>query len=107
MLDVAACAMAFRLLRMNGYDVSADDLYHVDETTFHNSLQGYLNDTKSILELYKASEVSVSENECVLDNIGDWSGNLLTEKLFSDRVQTTPLYQEVLKWNLNLSGVCS
>uniref|UniRef100_N1R319 Ent-kaur-16-ene synthase, chloroplastic n=1 Tax=Aegilops tauschii TaxID=37682 RepID=N1R319_AEGTA len=57
MLDVAACAMAFRLLRMNGYDVSSDDLYHVDETTFHNSLQGYLNDTKSILELYKASEV--------------------------------------------------
>ncbi|XBJ04013.1 hypothetical protein VPH35_023039 [Triticum aestivum] len=95
MLDVAACAMAFRLLRMNGYDVSSDDLYHVDETTFHNSLQGYLNDTKSILELYKASEVSVSENECILDNIGDWSASLLTEKLFSDWVQTTPLFQEV------------
>ncbi|XBI58078.1 hypothetical protein VPH35_039364 [Triticum aestivum] len=95
MLDVAACAMAFRLLRMNGYDVSSDDLYHVDETTFHNSLQGYLNDTKSILELYKASEVSVSENECILDNIGDWSASLLTEKLFSDWVQTTPHFQEV------------
>uniref|UniRef100_A0A453CRK3 Ent-kaur-16-ene synthase, chloroplastic n=1 Tax=Aegilops tauschii subsp. strangulata TaxID=200361 RepID=A0A453CRK3_AEGTS len=70
MLDVAACAMAFRLLRMNGYDVSSDDLYH-------------------------ASEVSVSENECILDNIGDWSASLLTEKLFSDWVQTTPHFQEV------------
>ena len=102
MLDVATCAMAFRLLRMNGYDVSsgtffgrefpilqmlslyffcmfnlthqfqynADDLYHVDASTFHNSLQGYLNDTKSILELYKASKVSLSENKFSLDNIG-------------------------------------
>ncbi|KAM3369609.1 hypothetical protein ACQJBY_017483 [Aegilops geniculata] len=96
MLDVAACAMAFRLLRMNGYDVSSDDLYHVDESTFHNSLQGYLNDTKSILELYKASKVSVSEKEFILDNIGYWSGRLLTKKLFSDRVQTTPIFQEVL-----------
>uniref|UniRef100_A0A453CRG3 Ent-kaur-16-ene synthase, chloroplastic n=1 Tax=Aegilops tauschii subsp. strangulata TaxID=200361 RepID=A0A453CRG3_AEGTS len=87
MLDVAACAMAFRLLRMNGYDVSSDDLYHVDESTFHNSIHGYLNDTKSILELYKASKVSVSENEFILDNIGYWSGRLLTEKLFSDRVE--------------------
>ncbi|XP_037480705.1 ent-kaur-16-ene synthase, chloroplastic-like [Triticum dicoccoides] len=95
MLDVAACAMAFRLLRMNGYDVSSDDLYHVGESTFHNSLQGYLNDTKSILELYKASKVSVSEKEFILDNIGYWSDRLLTEKSFSDRVQTTPIFQEV------------
>ncbi|XP_044967652.1 ent-kaur-16-ene synthase, chloroplastic isoform X2 [Hordeum vulgare subsp. vulgare] len=87
MLDVAACAMAFRLLRMNGYDVSSDDLYHIDESTFHHSLHGYLNDTKSILELYKASKVSVSENEFILDNIGYWSGKLLTEKLFSDQVE--------------------
>nr|BAL41689.1 ent-kaurene synthase like 2 [Triticum aestivum] len=95
MLDVATCAMAFRLLRMNGYDVSSDDLYHVDASTFHNSLQGYLNDTKSILELYKASKVSVSENEFSLDNIGYWSGRLLTEKLLSERVQTTAIFQEV------------
>ncbi|VAH51017.1 unnamed protein product [Triticum turgidum subsp. durum] len=95
MLDVATCAMAFRLLRMNGYDVSSDDLYHVDASTFHNSLQGYLNDTKSILELYKASKVSVSENEFSLDNIGYWSGRLLTEKLLSDRAQTTEIFQEV------------
>ncbi|KAE8819783.1 ent-kaurene synthase like 2 [Hordeum vulgare] len=95
MLDVAACTMAFRLLRMNGYDVSSDDLYHIDESTFHHSLHGYLNDTKSILELYKASKVSVSENEFILDNIGYWSGKLLTEKLFSDQVQTTPIFEEV------------
>uniref|UniRef100_M8BJR4 Ent-kaur-16-ene synthase, chloroplastic n=1 Tax=Aegilops tauschii TaxID=37682 RepID=M8BJR4_AEGTA len=58
MLDVETCAMAFRLLRMNGYGVSSDELSHVYEaSTFHNSLQGYLSDTESIMELYKASKV--------------------------------------------------
>ncbi|PNT61834.1 hypothetical protein BRADI_5g21480v3 [Brachypodium distachyon] len=97
MLDVATCAMAFRLLRMNGYDVSLDELCHVDEaSSFHDSLQGYLDDTKSILELYKASKVTVSENEFILDNIGNWSGSLLTEKLSSDRVpKSSPILGEV------------
>uniref|UniRef100_A0A0D9VHD1 Uncharacterized protein n=1 Tax=Leersia perrieri TaxID=77586 RepID=A0A0D9VHD1_9ORYZ len=58
MLDITTCAMAFRLLRMNGYDISSDELSHVAEaSSFRDSLQGYLNDTKSILELYKASQI--------------------------------------------------
>jgi len=43
MMDIATCAMAFRLLRMNCYDVSSDELCHVAEaSTFCDSLQGYL-----------------------------------------------------------------
>ncbi|TVU15791.1 hypothetical protein EJB05_39329, partial [Eragrostis curvula] len=81
-MDIATCAMAFRLLRMNGYDVSSDDLSHVAEaSTFHDSLQGYLDDTKTVLELYKASKVSLSENDVILDNIGYWSVNLLKDKM--------------------------
>uniref|UniRef100_R7W8W2 Ent-kaur-16-ene synthase, chloroplastic n=1 Tax=Aegilops tauschii TaxID=37682 RepID=R7W8W2_AEGTA len=88
MMDVATCAMAFRLLRMNGYDVSSDELSHLAEASnFHNSLQGYLSDTKSVLELYKASKVCVSEHELILDNIGNWSGSLLSEKLCSEGVE--------------------
>ncbi|TVU15793.1 hypothetical protein EJB05_39331, partial [Eragrostis curvula] len=83
-MDTSTCAMAFRLLRMNGYDVSSDDLSHVAEaSTFHDSLQGYLDDTKTVLELYKASKVSLSENDVILDNIGYWSGNLLKDKMCS------------------------
>ncbi|XP_062196251.1 9-beta-pimara-7,15-diene synthase, chloroplastic-like isoform X2 [Phragmites australis] len=96
MLDVATCAIAFRLLRMNGYDVSSDELSHVAEaSTFHNSLEGYLDDTKSLLELYKASKVSLSENEPILEKIGCWSGSLLNEKLCSDAMQRIPIFGEV------------
>ncbi|KAM0901609.1 hypothetical protein ACQ4PT_019880 [Festuca glaucescens] len=96
MLDVATCAMAFRLLRMNGYDVSSDELSHIAEASaFHDSLQGYLNDTKSILELYRASKVTVSEDELILDNLGSWSGSLLTQKLFSDGFPRISTYAEV------------
>ena len=73
---------------------------HVYEaSTFHNSLQGYLSDTESIMELYKASKVSVSENDLVLDNTSHWSGSLLTEKMLSDGVQTRPIFGEVLAGN--------
>ncbi|KAL5216888.1 hypothetical protein ABZP36_008289 [Zizania latifolia] len=96
MLDIATCAMAFRILRMNGYDVSSDDLYHIAEASdFHNSLQGYLNDTRSLLELYKASEVSVAENEFILDRIGSWSRCLLKQQMSSSALQRTPLSGEV------------
>ncbi|XP_051214858.1 ent-kaur-16-ene synthase, chloroplastic [Lolium perenne] len=96
MLDVATCAMAFRLLRMNGYDVSSDELSHIAEASaFHDSLQGYLNDTKSILELYRASKVIVSEDELILDNLGSWSGSLLTQKLLSDGFPRISTYAEV------------
>ncbi|KAK1653822.1 hypothetical protein QYE76_071627 [Lolium multiflorum] len=96
MSDVSTFAMVFRILRMNGYDVSSDELSHVqDAFTFQNSLEGYLHDKKAILELYKASRVSVSENELILDNIGDWTRNLLREKLIDDRVQSAPILGEV------------
>uniref|UniRef100_A0ACD5ZR41 Uncharacterized protein n=1 Tax=Avena sativa TaxID=4498 RepID=A0ACD5ZR41_AVESA len=96
MLDIATCAMAFRILRMNGYHVSSDELSHVAEaSTFCNSLQGYLDDTKSLLELYKASIVSLSKDEMILENIESWSGNLLKEKLYSDVVHRMPKFGKV------------
>lgn len=96
MMDIATCAMAFRILRMNGYDVSSDELSHVAEiSTFRNSLQGYLSDTKSILELYKCSKVGLSENDFILDSIGFWSGNLLKDKLCSNGAHRNPILGEM------------
>ncbi|KAM3389179.1 hypothetical protein ACQJBY_011375 [Aegilops geniculata] len=90
MLDTETCAMAFRILRMNGYDVSSDSLSHLTEASVHQ------NDTRSLLELYKVSQVSISKDELILDSIGSWSGRLLKEQLRSSKAQrTTPLLREV------------
>ncbi|KAB8096892.1 ent-kaurene synthase-like 2 [Oryza sativa Japonica Group] len=95
-LDMQTCGMAFRMLRMNGYDVSSDELSHFSEpSSFHNSLQGYLNDTRSLLELHKASKVSIAEKEVILDNIGSWTGCLLKEQLLSSAMKRNPLSEEV------------
>ncbi|AQK41341.1 Ent-kaur-16-ene synthase chloroplastic [Zea mays] len=96
MLDAETCAMAFRILQMNGYDVSTDWLSHIAEASnFHNSLQGYLCDTKTLLEMYKASKVILSERDLTLENIGCWTGSLLREKLCSDGAQRVPILEEV------------
>jgi len=57
--------------------------------------RGYLNDRKSLLELYKASKVSLSEKELILENICYWSGQLIREKLNYDEMQNSPIFGEV------------
>ncbi|GJN36609.1 hypothetical protein PR202_gb25485 [Eleusine coracana subsp. coracana] len=81
MLDLATCAMAFRLLRMNGYDVSSEELSHVAEASaFSSSVEGYMDDTETILEMYKASEVCLSGNEPILEKVGSWTDPLEHKK---------------------------
>lgn len=76
----------------------ADDLCHIAEVSdFRSSHQGYLSDTRALLELYKASEVSVADNEFILDRIGSWSGRLLKEQLSSGALQrTSSIFEEVV-----------
>ncbi|CAD5185995.1 unnamed protein product [Musa acuminata subsp. malaccensis] len=84
--DMATCAMAFRLLRMNGYDVSSGNLFQFSEGNyFYNSLQGYLKDVSTVLELYKASQIKISPNEQVLDKLGSWSRDFLEQALISNQ----------------------
>lgn len=85
MLDMATCAMAFRLLRMHGYHVSSDALAQFSEvSSFHDSIEAHLNGTEALLELYKASQVQMLEEEPVLESIFSWSGKLLRRKQCSD-----------------------
>jgi hypothetical protein len=117
--DMATCAMAFRLLRLHGYDVAsgkrgrskvpvfclvfgdtwsiftyqpekccdADGLAQFsEESSFYDSVQGYLNDSEALQELYKASHVQIFEEEPVLESIGSWSAKLLKEQLCSNKI---------------------
>jgi len=86
-LDMATCAMAFRLLRLHGYDVSSDALSQFSsESSFHGSIQGHLNDTEALLELLQASHTQMSEEELVLESIGSWSSELLKQQLRSGKI---------------------
>ncbi|KAJ6817447.1 putative ent-kaur-16-ene synthase, chloroplastic isoform X1 [Iris pallida] len=93
--DIATCAMAFRILRMNGYDVSSDGLALFDEADhFNNSVQGYLRDMTSVVELYKASEIKILTNDQTLQKVNSWSSRNLKEEL-SSGVHPDVISQEV------------
>jgi hypothetical protein len=57
-----------------------------EESSFYDSVQGHLNDSEALLELYKASQVQIFEEEPILENIGFWSAKLLDEQLCSKKI---------------------
>ncbi|KAG8071137.1 hypothetical protein GUJ93_ZPchr0006g45140 [Zizania palustris] len=96
MMDMETCAMAFRILRMHGYDVSSDVLSHFsEESRVHDSVDGNQSDTKAVLELYKASNVRILEDERTLDKVGSWTAQLLRQQLRSGTVSSSVMPQEV------------
>ncbi|KAJ0975930.1 hypothetical protein J5N97_017895 [Dioscorea zingiberensis] len=94
--DVSTCAIAFRLLRMNGYDISSEYLVQYDErNSFENSIQGYLKDMIAVLELYKASQVKILPEEEVLDKLNSWASCFLREELSNLRTsELQSVFQE-------------
>ncbi|CAA6653719.1 unnamed protein product [Spirodela intermedia] len=54
-------AMAFRLLRMHGYGVLSGSMDQIDEEHFSNSLDGNLEDSNVVLELYKTRKFLTKE----------------------------------------------
>ncbi|OVA10700.1 Terpene synthase [Macleaya cordata] len=77
--DTTTCAIAFRMLRMHGYEVSSGT--SLIKTIFLDTLDGYLKDMGNILELYKASQIMIFPNESILEKQHFWSGNFLKEEL--------------------------
>ncbi|PSR92592.1 Ent-kaur-16-ene synthase [Actinidia chinensis var. chinensis] len=81
-LDTATCAMAFRILRLNGYDVSSDPLTQIDEGKHEFSIPaGHQKDINAALELYRASQIIIYPDESALDEQHSWSSHFLKEKL--------------------------
>jgi D-arabinose 1-dehydrogenase-like Zn-dependent alcohol dehydrogenase len=77
--------------------LSADVFSHfAEESRFHGSVEGHLNDTKTLLELYKASQVGMYEDEMRnLESIGSWTGKLLKQQLSSNRALRRIIPKEV------------
>ncbi|KAK7401598.1 hypothetical protein VNO78_13208 [Psophocarpus tetragonolobus] len=89
-LDPTTCAMAFRMLRLNGYDVSSDPFYQYTEDKFADSLKGYLKDVGAVMELYKASQAIIHPDESILERLSLWTKHLLKResspyRLYADK----------------------
>lgn len=77
-LDTATCALAFRILRLNGFDVSSDPLTRKQEVSFS---VGHLKHIGDALELYRASEIIIYPYESALEEQHSWSSHFLKQKL--------------------------
>ncbi|KAI4378951.1 hypothetical protein MLD38_016365 [Melastoma candidum] len=94
--DSSTCAMAFRLLRSHGYDVSSDELTHLaDEADFRNSLGGYVGDVGGVLELYKASQMLIDKGEKTLESIHSWTSHFLRNRLLDGEIYVTRLQKNI------------
>ncbi|XP_078166434.1 ent-kaur-16-ene synthase, chloroplastic-like isoform X2 [Carex rostrata] len=95
--DMATSAMAFRLLRMNGYDISSDLLMKFEEaSSFNDSMHGYLRNMRPVIEIYKASQTKLFSNEDVLNKINLWSSILLKEEVSTEPIShDQTVYQEM------------
>ncbi|KAK9088194.1 hypothetical protein Scep_027276 [Stephania cephalantha] len=90
--DAATCAMAFRILRMHGYDVSSDVLAQfADEKKFSSTIGGYVKDLGTVLELFRASQIMIFPDELILEKLNSWSRQFLKQQVsnvsrFGDRL---------------------
>ncbi|XP_050232952.1 ent-kaur-16-ene synthase, chloroplastic-like [Mercurialis annua] len=95
-LDVNCCALGFRLLRLNGYDVSSDALAQVSEEEYiFNSAGPQFKNTKTILELFKASKLMMYEDEHVLEKLEVWTCSLLKQQILTGAINDSKLHEEV------------
>ncbi|KAI3906335.1 hypothetical protein MKW92_049528 [Papaver armeniacum] len=83
--DMTTRAVAFRILRMHGYDISSDALAG---ETFFNTPGGYNKDLQCALELYRASQIMISPDESILERQNMCSSNFLKQCLSKCSIET-------------------
>ncbi|KAI3764337.1 hypothetical protein L2E82_14344 [Cichorium intybus] len=122
-MNVVTCALAFRILRSNGYEVSSDPLAKIIEKGgYMNSLEEPSNDVHAALEVYKASQLIYQEelasfpsnrlSKCIHKE--DSSLNLSNEDYLllalKDFNACQSIYREEIKdlkrWNVNVETDC-
>nr|A0A075FBG7.1 RecName: Full=9,13-epoxylabda-14-ene synthase, chloroplastic; AltName: Full=Manoyl oxide synthase; AltName: Full=Miltiradiene synthase; Flags: Precursor [Marrubium vulgare]AIE77094.1 9,13-epoxy-labd-14-en synthase [Marrubium vulgare] len=95
--DVSCCAIAFRLLREKGYQVSSDKLAPFADYR--------IRDVATILELYRASQARLYEDEHTLEKLHDWSSNLLKQHLLNGSIPDHKLHKQVEYFLKNYHGI--
>ncbi|KAL8521792.1 hypothetical protein ACS0TY_012086 [Phlomoides rotata] len=101
--DVSCCAMAFRLLRLKGYEISSDELAPLAEQEQLIRLQ--TSNVATILEVYRASQARLYEEEDTLEKLHDWSSNLLKQHLLNEGIPDLKLHKLVEYFLKNYHGI--
>ncbi|KAI8549106.1 hypothetical protein RHMOL_Rhmol06G0000600 [Rhododendron molle] len=105
-LDTATCAMAFRILRCNGYDVSSDPLTQINGGKHESSFSaGHLKHIVDALELYRASEIIIYAHESALEEQHSWSSHFLKEKL-QDCINHSDRFNKYVSQEVTSSNIC-
>ncbi|KAI3962949.1 hypothetical protein MKW92_042996 [Papaver armeniacum] len=92
--DMTTRAVAFRILRMHGYDVSSDALAG---EPFFNTPGGYSKDLQCALELYRASQIMISPDEPILERQNMCSSNFLKQCLSKCSIHTDVFDKVMIK----------
>nr|XP_043626449.1 ent-kaurene synthase 2, chloroplastic-like [Erigeron canadensis] len=92
--DVVTCALAFRVLRISGYEVSSDPLTEIiKEGAYMNAPAAPFKDIYSALEVNRASQVMYQEELTLGDKILK-SSDFLIERLSAESVPSN-IHKEV------------
>ncbi|KAJ7964629.1 Terpene synthase [Quillaja saponaria] len=94
-LDITCTAIGFRLLRMHGYEISSDALseFNTQDQCFNFGSANVI-DTETILELYRASQISILQREPILENIYAWTSAFLKQATINGECHSK-LHKEV------------
>ncbi|XP_055819834.1 beta-phellandrene synthase (neryl-diphosphate-cyclizing), chloroplastic-like isoform X2 [Solanum dulcamara] len=82
--NVTHCATAFRLLRMNNYEVSSDEIAEFANEEHFFAATGKFTSHVAILELHKASQLAIHEKDHILDKISNWTTTFMEQKLLNN-----------------------
>nr|GMC95701.1 ent-kaur-16-ene synthase, chloroplastic [Ipomoea batatas] len=97
-MDASTCAMAFRILRTNGYSIPSGPLSQFLDESINSIACGRPKDAYAILDLYQALEVICNSDEYVSEKHNRWYENLRQElssdSLFSD-IHTRQIHKQV------------
>lgn len=89
--DTATCAMAFRILRLNGYDISSVPLAQFAEDDQYFKFGQDFKDLGAALELFRASEMIIHPDEVVLEKQNSWSSHFLRQGLSNSSIHADRL----------------
>nr|AZB50375.1 terpene synthase 1 [Prunella vulgaris] len=100
--DATTHAMAFRLLRVKGYEVSSEELAPYADQECVNVQTA---DVATVIELYRAAQVRISEEESSLKKLHAWTTTFLKYQLQSNSIPEKKLHKLVEYYLKNYHGI--